>query len=686
MHPQKDQLRASDVFVYPDLQFIEEKEKPTINAEILVNLGGVYQKCIIFGGPLSGKTLLAKRLQRDIHEKGLVPIHLNAADIKYADDQKFLTILKIALKKQYKLDEQDLESCAQGLFLKNERVLLIVDDFHQLGIRNPANRESLLAMLDAHFKNIYIFADASIEMETLARNETRKTYESYELFRIKPFGYVLRDKLIEKWAIAGNPEAVDEEGFFSKKDELSTKLEVVIGKNFMTAHPLQILTILQLLETGGQDQLQGSSYAELYRCLINMALGQAKVKPDEIDFYHTYLSFLAFRLYSVGQRHIDVSSMPSQYESYCKSMGLSNQFDAVHARLVNAKILKIEFDQYSFNQTYYYYFFVAKYLSDNFENPETAEEINRITKGLFKNDNANILLFLIHHTKNSAIISGVIKEAQVLFEDEKPISLTKEELVDFNDLIREELKIFIDDKDPNEHRLRTLELRDHAENAKQPSENKKSDQYEEPIDLLGRVTLSLKVIEILGQISKNHYGSLNAARKIELVSNLHTLGFRALSALLRDFKEYEFAIRKEIEKLIEDEGLVTDFDKGNLAKKIVFGSAEILVMALVKKMGDSLASKHLFITSEEVAVTIDTPAAKLTNIAVKLNFQSQLDIKEILKFDNDLVGNHMAKRVLRFLIVDYLYKFKITYSERQRLCDKLGIKINAVGLLKEKSG
>ncbi len=366
------------------------------------------------------------------------------------------------------------------------------------------------------------------------------------------------------------------------------------------------------------------------------------------------------------------------YDEYSKMMDIEKSFEKVHGLLMKAKILKNECEFYSFNHNYSYYFFVAKYLSDNLENPEIKNEIVAITERLYCSEFANILIFLVHHSKNKDIIDRITQEAKKLFYEEVPYTLSREEMVRINNWITEEITLSIVDSNPSDNRKKALERRDRFEEEKREKIDKKVDDDEQySLDLFGKIDLSFKLIEVLGQIANNYYGSLDGEKKADILEEIYSLGFRGLRALFEDIEEYLEAIQKEIDNLIEKKGASTKVDKVKIANKLISEFMELFAFVFVKRISDSLASKNLFPTTNKVMERNQTPAAELVNMAVRLNFPNELTAykNKITELDKALTKNYIAKKLLRFLVVEHLYKFDVKFSDKQSICDKLDINI-----------
>ncbi len=678
-HPNKDDLVLDDVFTYPDLEYVEDEDRNQISSNALLGLGTEYSKSIIFGEDLAGKTSLAVTLQKNLNEQGMIPLYIKGEEIKHADFNKFSNELVKKFEKQYSNEQKYVEVFKKILAEESHRLIIIIDNFESLAIKREAAQLLFFKMLKEKFENILLFANISLEIEVMAKSETKEMLQGFKVFRIKQLGHVLRDELIEKWLTVEQKETLSDGDLLGQKTEIAQKIKIAVGVNFIPTYPLYLLTILQLIENGGKNKLQDSSYAELYRYLINHALGSANAKAEDLDFYHTYLSYIAHYFFTHKAKELSEEEMMKMYEEYSKMMDIEKSFEKVHGLLRRAKILKNECGSYSFNHNYSYYFFVAKYLSDNLDNPEIKQEIVAITEKLYRSEHANILIFLVHHSKNKDIINRIMQEAKKLFYEIVPYTLSREDMGKINDLINEEITLSIVDSNPSVNRRKDLERRDRfdAEKRKKIDEKEEGDDERPDLDLFGRVNLSFKLIEVLGQITNNYYGSLDGEKKADILDEIYSLGFRGLRSLFEDIEKYLEAMREAIEELVEKKGASTKVDKAKIANKIISEFMEMIAFFFVKKISDSVSSRNLFPTTKKLIERKPTPAAKLVNMAVRLNFPNELiaNKNKILDLDKEFAKNYLTKRLLRLLVAEHLYKFDVKYSDKQSICDKLGINI-----------
>jgi len=677
-HTNKSELILSDIFVYQDLQDIEDNKKLKINAEKLLDVAQ-YSKCMIFGEEVSGKTALICTLQKELNAIDLIPIFIDAKDIKSYDLNKFKQQVSKNFTKQYfELEDNTLKN-------HYEKIVILIDNFESLAIKKFKYKSKFLEMLNQNFKNVLIFSNDSAEMEIMTKEDLKGKLENFKFFKIKEYGYKLRDKMIEKWLSIGQEELIHDNDLIEKKDEVFKKLETVIGNKFIPTYPLYIITLLQQIEAGTNSNLGGSAYAEFYNYLIIQAMGSTKIKADELDFYHTYLSYVAYYFFTNERRELEKSEIEKVHEQYSNEYH-KKSFSVVYDNLISAKLLKENNDFYSFGHNYIYYFYVAKYISDNMEKRGKSElikdQIDKLIKRLYVSEFANIVIFLIHHSKTRAenIIDKILNEAKEIFSETLPATLSKDELSKINELVTEEIQLVIEDKNPHEHRKNSLQIKDEVNDSEEDNNTEYSTpSYNEDIkelDIFGKINLSIKLMEIIGQIAKNYYGSLTKPDKNILLTEACSLGLRNLNFFIRQFSEYRDLLEKEIQEKIEKKHLTSKQEIETISRKIIFNFAEMICIVFIKKTSSNIASKNLFEDIENLA--LDNEAMKLIHIATKLDFSGGLNKEKITLLNQEFTNsnNSIAKELLRFLVIEHLYKFDVELKKKQEICDKLNIGIS----------
>ncbi len=676
-HPDTDEVTLKDIFVYPDLQYIEDGERKTVRSNSIADLFTDPIKYLIFGDDNSGKSSLAHTLQQSLNSMDMVSIYVNAADIKNSEPSKFESLLLSKFKNQYSNQASFVEYFQSLLSSDRNKLVLLIDDFDLLAIKREPAKLKFYQSLRDNFKKIIIFANSSQELEMMARSEIKDMFTDSSKYTIKPLGHKLRDDLIDKWLNIEDREDILDGDFYNKKDDLSKKIKVAIGANFLPAYPLYLLIMLQMIEAGSSNKLQGSSYAELYGYLINKSLSDTNIAPDDFDLFHTYLSFVAYQLFQLRRKSFTTEELKDLYDVYAQKMDIDKSFEYVHSILVKAKILILDDENYAFIHSYSYYFFAAKYLSDNYENPETKALVESISEKTYRMEYANIILFLIHHSKNKSIIDKIMQESEKLFESTQPSLLSEDELSSINKLISQEVKVSLLEKSSADYRREKLAKQDELEDGLDTDDKATEEigESEEDLTLFAKINLSFKLMEILGQISQNYYGSLDSANKVNILQNVQSLGLRTHRTLVDDMTKYLESIMDDIASVVEKKGLVAPEDKQKVASKVVFSFISAITMLFVKRISDSMASRNLLMSSDKVLAQNPSVASKLINIALKLNFANGFDPKAIIALNTEFDKNYLAQLMLQNLVIEYIYKFDLPYNEKQSICNKLGIEI-----------
>jgi hypothetical protein len=452
----------------------------------------------------------------------------------------------------------------------------------------------------------------------------------------------------------------------------------------LPTYPFYVLSILGLLESGSKAQLQGSEYAALYGHLVNHALLINNVKPLDLGFYNAYLSYLAHALYERKSHSISDTELQSLFSDYLALMELDKQYIQVHQKLIDSRILRINEGEYSFNLPYYRYFFLAKYLSDNIELEKTKATIKHLVDNLYEDDNANTVVFLVHHSKNSEIIDVIVEKAKSQFETIDQQTLLDSEIENINTLITEDVGFVLKDGSATEHRKKRLKRQDEYERKQRNSEESNGNSI---LDVYGQITSAFRTIDVLGKITSNYSGELTGSRKGLIMKELYALGFRSLHTFLESFESYTDSLRSHIETKIDDKNLTSLADKRKAANQIIYGFTHIITYSFIKRVSDGVASPDLMRTLESTLSDEDTPAAKLTSISTKLNFPGGLEKYkgDITRLYDDFSNNSLARDLLRFLALEYMYKFEIGYQEMQSICNQLNISYTKVQQKKMKS-
>lgn len=667
--PGMPSLSLDEVQVLPDIEEIDGNQDKLIDTKSI--LTDDQRRVIIFGGDLSGKSTLGKIIQKQLDQYGHIALLLSSSEIRTSSQSKFEELLADKFAYQYGDNALKLEMFKETLKNSSQSISLILDDFEDLPIKRATKTLELFNYLRDTFGSVYILSDSSVEIEAVAKAQTREIIEGFDTYRILQLGHVKRDELIHNWISSTETGNQTDEDALNLKLELSAKVNTAVGANFLPTYPFYVLTMIQLIEDGNKVRTQGSSYADLYNYFITHALLSSNVPPEDIDFYLTYLSYIAHTLLTRKVVTISSEDLESIYDDYVISMAIDKPFKTVQRVLVNAKIFKLDDNIYSFSLSYCRYYFIAKYLSDNLDVDDVKEQVEKIIEELYKNENANIVIFLVHHSKNKAIINAIVRQAEHQFKGIAPQTLSKDETKNINGLLKEEIKFAIKDINPEDNRKKELSQQDSYERNKPRNEEEQHDI----LDIFGQVNLAFRTIDVLGQIANNYYGSLDASSKAAIITETYNLGLRGLKSFLDSFDTYTAALRQYLDKQIDTAKLDSDVEKNNEIDKIIYGFIQLVSFAFLKRISDSVSSKNLTPALDAVLSEQVGPSSDIIGITTKLNFSSGLskNRKKVEEFYETLDNNYLPKDLLRMFVLQHIYKFGLDYQDKQSICTKLGI-------------
>lgn len=680
------ELMNDDVFVFPDLELHDNERSSVVNSGSILS-DSESTRSVIYGDDLSGKSSLLQNVQVSLVGSSIVPIALSASEINVKTLKSFEKLLSQKFRAQYS-DTPEHESYFEAILKSDKgKIAVLIDDLQDIGIKRVSSQYELMETITKEFENIAITIHRSNEVEFLARSDWTKIFSEYSHYNILQFGHAKRDQLIEKWLNACNGESMDDVEMHTSKQELADKINIATGKSFIPTHPFYLLTMLQVLESGSSNTVKGTAYGELYTFLIVNALGEAGAKSEDLDFYITYLSGLAYELFEEDTFSIDLITLEEFFKNHIDSKLIKKDFQQVHNLLLGARVLSEKDGEYVFQFDYVRYYLVAKHLSDQSSSAIIQQKVSFLVSNLYKDKYANIVIFLIHHSKSNAneIVKSILQEAQKLFEGIPVHTLSAEELSNFNDLITEHVSPNYNESDPVENRKKELELRDETSSDQRLSDD---ESVQDTMDLFDKINYSFRLMEVLGQIANNYYGSMDKDPKKDVLNELYNLGLRSLNALLLDYSEYVDGLKEMIKQtLLEKEENSQNIDK--ITNDIVYHFTRVIMFTFIKKTSDSVMSKNLFPAIEQLDHPPEHYSKHLVTTAIKLNFSGELNAakEEILSLSKKLDKNYLTKDVLRLLVINHLYKHHVNHALKHSICANLGISItsNKAHLLSAKS-
>lgn len=680
-HSKKPKLVLSDVFVYPDLEPLLEDDNNVVqypNSYDLIDKVKNEEKgnVLIEGADQSGKTALLYVLYKRYYEMGLTPIYLRG---KYCNETDVKRLVKKALKKQYNNENVDL-------FFQLDKKVLLLDNFHKSNL-NSKYKKRLVESFNNNFELIVVTSDDTFSSKNVTEEAT--SFKEYLKYKLLPLGHEKRSELIEQWLLIGeNKLTVQEEDILNNVKLRFNEINSLIGNRLMPSYPIFILTLLQSLDENLQNFSQ-TSYANIYLVLIKAGLIKEGIKDSVLTSLLNILKELAFYMYDKKKSPFnreDFDNFISEYSGkYFRHKSLTN--DKILSVLCNSNILKFDDEYYTFSYKYIYYFLIAQKISTDIESYQ--ELIYDLCNNIHLEINANILIFLSHHSKAQILIDNIVFTSEIPFEKASPLTLNKDDefvkfITEFTNEIKDEI---IEDRNPKEEVKKELKEKDAIE--RNNSNDEDSEEGIVPAEDI-EMNQAFRTVKIIGQIVKNQSGDFEKEKLIKLVEAAYNTIFRFLGF-------YSGMLEKDKELLIET--IVEDIKKKGEKKKSRHGNLDVkLIEKTVRNIlqfiswricVDSMTNLMFAVGTkgqnelfDRVNSNIDSPASKIVTFAIK-TFYDKIDTKELEKLFDDVKDNYLAQSILKEYIKKYLYTNIVERSKRDRIIQIAGFnKQRLIGKMK----
>ena len=677
-HSRKEKVNTEDIFIFPELSkfdYLKEYEKK-ISSELLISEFHKYNKVIIAGENQSGKTTLCKKIFVELRKKHFIPVYV--FDQTYQYHGKINNRILECLKDQYK----NIEIAE----IDTQKIIPIIDDFHF-----TKNKEKHISDL-SQYSQLIIIVDDIFNLTFKDEN----LLNSFIHFKIEELSPLLRNQLINKWTHLRDDVEIVGKGdneFYKMIDEktelVNATLGKIFGKGIMPAYPFFLLSIISTYETFAKPLDQDiTSQGYCYQAFIYMYLRKQDVKNDDIDTYINFLSEFAFLFFSKGTKEISESEFDSFMILYLEKFNLPVNQDSLLEKLKKSSIIAVDnFKNYCFCYQYLYFFFVAKYLADNLD--EKTSIIDGIINNLHKDENAYIAIFISHHSKNEKILNEIILNSLCLFDKFEPATLSVSELKFFDQQVNNIVRATLPSpkQAPEMERNKRLSAQKEYEERSSIDSDESKENYDELTKELRR---SIKTVEVIGSIIKNRAGSLNKddlKLMFKEAMNVHLRILTSFFDLIKSEKEQkeviEFIscrIKMIAEKAAEKRKIKgqkpQDLPKEKLEKisKDIFWNLNFFtIYGLINKIVTSLGSDKLTQIVEVVCDDIDTPASYLVKHGILMWYNKNLQLAGIaIKIDEDGFSK-IARKIMKFMIVDHCSMHKINYKDRQRIEQKFRI-------------
>jgi hypothetical protein len=674
-----DTINLEHLYLAPDLKNLNQKQGKSYSVTNLDDISNAIDvegfKYILIGNDTSGKTANTKYLFSKYFQLGLTPVLIKGSEINN-------NIRVDALKKliENKSEEQYTNRLKIDEDNKNSFVI-IIDDFHKTTKGKNKYWTTLTNNLEAICPNIIATGSSLMPLETLNGHDP---FKNFDLFSILEFGPKLRYEITEKWYTLGTDQKFQDQNDIRRKiDSALSHIKTIIGKGYIPSHPFYLLSILQSIESGNTQNQNYSVHGFYYEHLINECFNKAVKDRKEIGLFYNYLTHLCFHLFELRTPELTKEEFAEYHELYCAKYDLSYNSESILKTLDSAKLIVVN-DTIHIKEKYIYYFFVAKFISNNISKDDTKKLVSKMSLRIFNDEYASIIMFVTHLSKDEFIIQEIISNANAIFPNTKECQL-QEDIAAINELIESIPDQVIELMDVDKNRESAVAEEDENERLENEVENETADYSElgleddiSDIDVYARITRAFKTIDLLGQISKKYWGELDGDQKLELVNTTYNLGLRTLGFYLDLLQQNKDHIIDYVKELIAEKHIKDNFSlKENIedtARDFIFRMSFLSSFGLTKRVSNSIGYDKLQNSFEKALDNNPVNSVRLIDLAIKLSFSSiKSQVDTIKDYEEAMSKNKLSFMVLRNLAIDHLHMFDTDYKTRSRLCQILKI-------------
>lgn len=599
-------------------------------------------------------------------------------------------IVKELVEKQFK-NQYNRDQLEKFKNLSSDKKVIIIDDL-DFGLGNLERFYQIIPFLQNSFETILIFSTKYFELGDLVIHAPEKNpFCGFTPLEIKPFGHLLRSKLISKWIDLDSDEISSTDRVY-KQNSLENTITALIKEDILPSYPFVILTLLQNSELSNNQINSSGTYAHLYTALINASLFRENSDPLQIGIKLSFLSFLAFRMFTYKTDFLSEDQVTIVIEEFKNRFHVTFTEEMLRT-LEKSKILEKRSEGFKFVYRYCYYYFVAQYFHANIRNNVNSELKSTLFKMVSKtyfDDYFQIILFYIYLSTDLEVIDRLIQESDTFFtsynqfdfkndfsfingvlnkqlDKETPILNTNNSISDNRDNHHKELDKQKKEEDTSSIKLRSVE----------------TNEQEFEINELLKINLSLRKIDLLGQILKNFQGSIEGDLKIKITTSAYSLGLRLLKYVFTSF-EQNFDIYKEFVSSFVNMVLPGESEsrRNELINKYIIYFMSRWSHGIVKRLSTSCGHEQLKMTYDEIQKLSNTSkneipvAVSLIQLSIKLDHFKGTPLDEMKRLKNDLQNNPFAYQILRQLVYDFLYLFPCEDRLVQQISSHFDIKLN----------
>ena len=667
-------LTLADLFVYPDMQETigRAEQKRILSTSVLEDVTRLDGGVLLTGEEKVGATSLLLMLFQNFHERGLIPIYVRGSDVKGFSEKDIDGAIRKAVIEQY--GAQCAEKFEQT---SSAQKVMLLDDFDDGPVKASVQRARVLAFVAARFPRYVVTANEVFDFDGTVRPHAEDALKELNDYKLLPMGYSLRARLVKRWFLRTSADGtLDEDALLARCDQAERLLDAILARNIVPSLPLYLLTLLQSYDAGSSSGFEESGLGEYYDFLVKEGLRTAGVAKQNWGSVIEYCSHLAWQLHATEHREISLDELRAFNERFCKQQHRVD-LDGRLKDLLGARVLAQDGQYVRFRYHYIYYFLKGRFLASQLTDLATQAYIRECCSHLYVRENANTILFLAHHAfKDPMFLDCVVQAVTTPFQSSLPIQFNGTDTAPLAGFVRDLPKLAYNGERPEKMREDANQAKDAVDDGDDGLADDKQTGNE--LDFLSELIALFKTVEILGQILKNQIASVPRARRVDMLKLLMQGPLRALTAYFELFMADRDVAEREIAAMLEKRHAIKDESaRREMSKRLLAHFLQLISYGFVAKAVSSISSDALQEDVEAAAKSMNSPAARLIALGVRLDGPGKLPRAELSRAITETQGDFMAARVLQFLTLRRLYMFRTSAQDQQWLASQELLDIKA---------
>ncbi len=676
-HPRVDRsLSLADIFVEPGFKVfnggLENVEKIDFSVPLadVCNDIKTLSDVAIYAPEQAGKTTFAKYIIEDARHQGITALYFDVGKLRSANRGDVTGWIKSAIRFQY---ESDCHSLIEQL--EPKKIIVVVDNVHQLPGSSSAVKDIIDRIKILGSKIVY-FTAQNPAITLLAANQSSgeevRLWSDAKWYELLPLNNVRRAALIRRWSALGRDELADRERIEVEVRQAKIQLDRVLGKNFMPKYPFFLLALLQQMENSKDTNsvINNASQGHIFQALITAAL-ESSVKSHEIGIIQDFLSRVAFEIWSASATDISINGFARLISDFKREALVAILHPQLLDELIQAGILLRISDLISFRYNYFYYFFLARWLSAHRESPEANKFLDQFVENIHTEMSVNVVMFVTHFGHEDWVLGNLMPLANELFRGVPECNLASHAVLAAK-YSEESNHIVLISGDAEVVSNHHHEQEDSVGHGDGPESMEDAFQF----------NTAIRTIQALGQVLRSRAGAISGEDKIKIAKATTSLARRLMSRLYDVAEQSAESLVENVSELFETEVKVDSKEAENFINKLISAIIGGIAKSIVARASEVMAAPDLLPLIERLEEihakdeVLDNQIVFLVARVIAEKDYPRERVEGMLKRIRE--ADILTHAALAHSVVRSFYLNPPPRAVRDSACAKLGIKIEKI--------